>query len=117
MSDILDDGTEFLNTIANTIFGESVTYRRTGYDDETLTAIRSETQYEYVDENGVRVVTGATEWRILLADLEIDGSATQPQRLDRIIDADGDVYEYIDHALDSSKTEYRINTAQVGEVA
>ena len=127
MSNMLRDGMAWLNGKLKTHAGESVVYVR-GAQTVTLTATPGKSLLRLDDGyGGARIEWTDADWLIASADLVLGGSATEPQRGDKIRRTIGDlVYVYEVSApgaepvwrwSDSYQTTYRVHAKHISTEA
>ena len=95
MTNLLQRGFRLLNRATEPVAAESVTYTRGAtVISEALSATLSNQQIEQLTDGGLAVIGRQFTWRLKRDDLQIDGSPTLPQKLDRIAWVWGD-FEYV----------------------
>jgi len=72
----------------NRVEGRTVVYSRNSLS-VTLTAVKGQSIIEAVDNSGFSVTHKRDDWRILVADLQLNGVAVEPQQFDRITETAG----------------------------
>jgi len=94
MSDLLQDGLDWLEEQRKAHLSRTVTYRR-GADSVELLATVGATRYEVDDGYGVVVEQEMRDYIVAAADLVLGGQRTLPERGDEIVEIrDGQAYVY-----------------------
>jgi hypothetical protein len=100
--------------------GVTVTYSRLSDAVTLLATVGKTSQEEDVGTDSPAVVrTQIRDYIIAAADLVLSGATSQPQRGDRITEADGTVFEVLPLGSeswkysDSGRTQFRIHTKQI----
>ena len=98
--------------------GERVTYARGTKSNVCVIAVRGRTDFEEIlSEGDAEIQAKSLDFIIRRSALTLDGSEVEPQRLDKITTADGQVFEVFKSLdgvhwrwSDEHQTSYRIHT-------
>ncbi|HPD28572.1 MAG TPA: hypothetical protein PLL20_01150 [Phycisphaerae bacterium] len=126
MSDLLEQGSAWLDDQRTRHMTRSVEYRR-GADAVALSATVGRTVFEQADEYGIVHRTESRDYLVLTTDLVLAGMQTVPRAGDRVRETDGDqvfVYEVMAPGAeppyrysDPYRRTLRIHTKHVGTEA
>ena len=117
MTELLNSGLDWLHDQLKEHDSRSVTYRRAGQSDLTITAVVRSTTFELADDSGGLITIKSRDFIVQQDDLVIGGSETKPARGDKIIDED--TYEVMTlndephYREDPYKQTFRIHTKLV----
>jgi len=94
VTDLLQDGLDWLEEQRRAHLSRTVTYRRGASTVEILATVGA-TRFEADDGSGIVVEMEARDYLIASADLVLDGEQVQPERGDEIVEErDGASYVY-----------------------
>lgn len=123
MTDILEDGVNWLNGIRLTHLAQSVTYKR-DWETITVTATLGSTTYEVADEDGLLIQAKSTDFLIAASALVLGEGLVKPELGDQIIRTVGGeelTFEVLDlggvghyRPADQYGKVLRIHTKQIG---
>ena len=100
MTDLLEEGVDWLDGVRSASMSQSVVYHR-GAESVSLSATMGGARFEVADEYGVAVRTRGVDFIVSAADLVLGGVLVTPQSGDRIRFVRGTdtlVYEVLDLA-------------------
>jgi hypothetical protein len=86
MSNVLEEGTEWLAGELQAFASRAVTYRRGGLVSSPIAAIPAQQMYEVIDEDGFATSVQYFDWSIPAVDLVLGNARIEPRQGDRIID-------------------------------
>lgn len=117
MSDLLRQGSQWLEQMRAAHCSSAVTYRRVGRPDVSVNATFGKTDYEVTDESGF--TTGANVWDFLITASDLSGFEPIPGD---VIVADGRRFEVLALGSDVKgwrwsdpyRQAYRIHTKDIG---
>ncbi|MFO7958338.1 MAG: hypothetical protein R6X33_14725 [Candidatus Brocadiia bacterium] len=119
MSDLLQEGLDWLEGQRREHLSHEVTYRR-GAAEATVPATVAATRFEVDDGTGMILEQETRDYLIATADLVLEGRNVLPERGDEIVDG-AEVYEAMDlgperhyRFCDPDRTTLRIHTKLVG---
>lgn len=121
MTNFLQTGVAWLNSMRNTHLTDSVTYRR-GLSEVTINATRGRTATSIASDEGVEIAGQIDDWIVDETDLVLDGCLVKPEHGDQIrettngrtivyevqVGPDGEAWRY----SDSFKESLRIHTVR-----
>ena len=82
-SNLLRQGSEFLQTQRHTFMTDEVTYRR-GLQSVVVKATVGKSEFELADESGFTIKTSVQDFLLMAADLILGGSTVTPKLGDQI---------------------------------